>query len=425
MLFKFSLFKSAALLLLILHAAIAHSADANVPRGIGVKEKDRRDYNPRGVHLGGFTLFPKLDLENEYNSNIFYNEIIERDDYIFHLKPSFNLQSNWSRHSLNLSVESDIAYHATFDTEDWQDYRINLDGALDILRDSFATARFYQSRTHQSRGDPDDNAGLTPTDLHTIGGKAAYQYKLNRIRLTASNETFHLNYEDNINAITGEVIPNELRDRLKNISIFRTGYEITPSYEAFIEGEYNFINYDSTFDENGLARSSTGYQVVAGIALDFTGLLTGKAYFGYLEQDYDDPRLETLSEITGGFSLEWSPTGLTTVIASLDRVPRETTQGFASGYLDTAVKFSVDHELLRNILLNINTGYANQQYTGASFPGQPVRDDNLYQVGINAKYLFTRSFYLKGGYQFSNRSSNVPLGNYNVSRVYMTIGTQI
>ena len=81
--YKLSLLKFAALLLLALNASFVYCAEAKVTRGTGVKEKAHPDYNPCGMHLGGFTLFPKLDLENEYNSNIFYNEVIERDDYIY------------------------------------------------------------------------------------------------------------------------------------------------------------------------------------------------------------------------------------------------------------------------------------------------------------------------------------------------------
>ena len=428
---KSSLIILAATPILLFHITLANSAnqtnygDERI-RGQGVAQRPHNEYNPLGINLGGFRLYPKFISENEYNDNIFYSETFIRDDFIFHLRPSVELNSHWSRHALDLSIVSDIAYHATWETENWQDYFINLSGRLDVKRSSFATAKFYNGRLHEDRGDPDGQGGITPVVYFKTGGTAGYQHAFNRLKFNVSNETYHLDYENGTN-IRGATIPNQLRNRLQNITTLRAGYEIYPAYEVFFSGEYNFIEYDSKFDFWGLERSSTGYQVIAGIALDFTGKLIGDAYLGYVNQNYDDARLETLSDFTGGFSLTWLPTGLTTVKASLDRTPSETTQGFASGYLNTSVLLNIDHELLRNLIINLNVGYALDQYTGSSSPtgATPPRVDDYYTAGISAKYLFNRNFYLKAGYTYSGRTSNINFNDYNINRVYLNIGLQI
>ncbi len=440
--FKSVLIILAATPALLFHSNLANSATLakyvdEVARGRGVAQRPHNEYSPRGVNLGSFRLYPKFVSENVYNDNIFYSNTVKRDDFIFHLRPSIELNSNWSKHALDLSVVSDIAYHATFDSEDWQDYFINLSGRFDVegnssskydySRTSFATAKFYNGRLHESRGDPDGAGGIAPVIYFKTGGIAGYEHRINRVKLNVSNETYHLDFENGTSILNGAIIPNDLRDRLKNISTLRIGYEINPAYEVFLSGEYNFMNYDSKFDQFGLERSSIGYQVVTGVALDFTGKLIGDAYIGYVNQNYDDARLATLNEFTGGFSLTWLPTGLTTVTANLDRIPTETTQGFASGSMNTSVKVSVDHELLRNLILNVNAGYGYNQYIGSSSPTSTTapRDDDYYTAGISAKYLFNRNFYLKGGYDYSGRTSNVNFNDFNINVVYLIIGLQI
>jgi len=65
---------------------------------------------------------------------------------------------------------------------------------------------------------------------------------------------------------------------------------------------------------------------------------------------------------------------------------------------------SIDHELLRNLLLNANVGYSLQDYEGIK-----QIDKNL-GVGIGAKYMMNRYFYGSIEYRYRQRESNVTPG---------------
>lgn len=421
--------------LILFHSAYALAEDqqTSTARGDGVLERSRGDYLPKGIKLGGFTVKPALESENVYNSNIYLTPSNSRDDFIFHVKPSLNVQSNWKTHSLAFRGNADTLSYATHSKEDQQNYTFNLDGRFDVMKNSFLHANALYSHLTESRGDPDSNPNVLipnfntvngafsaqkPVQYQTVGGAVGYEHKMNRVKTNIDNETRYLNYANGVTG-NGTFINNDDRSRLRNESTLRVGYEITPGYEAFLKGGYNFINYDQKVDDYGLARSSDGYKVVTGIALDLTGKLTGDAYVGYQAQNYDDARLKTISGIAGGLGLNWHPTGLTSVKANIDRTINETTQGRASGYFATRFAVGVSHELLRNFILTADAGYSMNDYVGIN------RSENVYNAGIGAKYLINRNFYLKSGYEYNNRTVDVPGTNYDVNRVFLTIGSQL
>ena len=77
--------------------------------------------------------------------------------------------------------------------------------------------------------------------------------------------------------------------------------------------------------------------------------------------------------------------------------------GFTSpGYLHSQVSLSLDHELLRNLLLNLNVDYINDDFKGVN------RTDNGFDAGVGAKFLVRRELYLGASYTYSHRDSSGP-----------------
>ncbi len=400
---------------------IAYSADSNeLKRGQGVKSRTQEDYSRVGIKVSGFNILPTFVSENEYRDNIYATQRDVRDDFIFHLQPGLAAKSNWNRHELTANVSADVQFFASKNQEDKQNHFFDIGGRFDVVRDSFASAKFYYSNQFEARGAPDSPfSALRPIEYSTLGGEVGYQHKFNRVKLNIANDVKQFSFTDGITG-DGTFIHNTDRDRTVNTSSGRIGYEITPGYEAFVKGSYNFVDYDILVDDNGVRRSSDGYEIASGLALDFTGKLIGDMYVGYRSQTYDDAQLKSIGDITGGVGLTWLPTGLTTVTARVDRSIVETTQGLSSGSFNTASTLNVDHELHKNIILSLNGGY-----TQIDFRGGQGRQDDVYNAGLAGKYLLNRNLYLKGGYNYSSRSVNIINNNYDIHHVYFTIGVQI
>ena len=404
----------------LLSLGTVKAADMDATRDSSVAERSRDDYQPLGIKIGGFKLWPSFEIENEWNDNIFQSQTEVIDDFVFHLRPSVNVISEWSVHELAFSAGADVAQYVTNDDENKEDYSFNVSGRFDILKDSFTQSYISYAKAYEDRGSPDSVAGsIEPTEYQTFSGGVLLEHKTNRLRFSLFNDFNYTQYKNGRSQLID--IINDGRNRWDNRSTARVGYEINPGYEAYVSGSYNFVDYDRL--TSGTERSSDGYEFSAGVALDFTGKLVGDFYIGFREQLFDSSVLDTIGDITGGISLQWMPTGLTTVNVGLDRSIQETTQGTSPGSFVTALSASVDHELLRNLLLNASVGY-----TYTEFEAGDEREDDSYNAGLSAKYLFNRNVFAKMGYEFSTRNAtaNTALtSDFDVHSIFLTLGTQL
>lgn len=383
------------------------------------------DYAAKGIRLSAFEIRPTLEIGSDWNSNIYNRPTNTQNDFITHVKPAVSVYSNWNRHFLGLDVMSDIQNYVSHPHEDRQIVNVRLNGKLDVAQDSFAYTKFFYLNAPEQRGAPDSPVNaLTPTGSQTVSGEVGYDYKKYRINLHLDNTTASMMFANGITG-AGTLIPNaQNRNRLGNISTIRVGYEIRPGYEAFIKGSYNFINY-GYYNQQGHLRSSDGYKVVAGLALELTGKLTGDARIGYQGSNYVDSYYHGVSGVAGGVTMRWTPTGLTKVTGDITRTINETTQVGYSSYFSTAFTTMVEHELLRNVILNLNLGYIMNNYQSGIIPSSQRRNENNYMAGFNAKYLINRYFFLKSGVNYINRNvTNVANVNYQASDIYFAVGSQ-
>ena len=204
---------------------------------------------------------------------------------------------------------------------------------------------------------------------------------------------------DKTNTRAGPSFENNGRDRNVYSGGLQLGYELVPSYEAFVRARGNERSYDRRTAAGGVERNSQGYDAVAGIALDLGGVTFGEVYAGYLEQFYEDSALSTTSAPTFGGTLTWNATTLTTINARVARVVFETTEACptgapSSGILRTTGALTADHELLRNLILTAGVTITNDDYEDIK------RDDYFYIPGVNVRYLMNRNLYANIGYQF-------------------------
>jgi hypothetical protein len=377
---------------------VADFAYAQTPatprRGEAVATRPRPEIDPLGIRLGSFFLYPKLVVEEVYNDNIFATENDTEDDFITVIAPEVSLESNWTRHALNFATGLQKAFYADNDDEDYLDYFASFDGRIDVTRDIGLTGGTAYARRHEDRSDPNDADGEEPTEFDQIDSFLEYDHRFGRFRTTVDGSFRRLDFDD----VKGG-INNDDRDRNIYGGGLRLGYEVARQYEAFVRGEGNVREYDETPDDAGRDRDSHGYQVVGGVALDLGGLLFGDVFVGYLDQTFPDANEDDVSGFTFGGVLDWNVTPITTITTRVTRDVRETTEDDASAYLSTLGGVTVDHELLRNLILSATASITHNDYEGSG------REDLVYAAGAGARYLMNRYFYVTLGYRFLRRSS--------------------
>jgi uncharacterized protein (PEP-CTERM system associated) len=142
-------------------------------------------------------------------------------------------------------------------------------------------------------------------------------------------------------------------------------------------------------------------------------------FFGYRRQTYDDARLSTVGGPTYGGTITWNASGLTTVKGFVSRSVEETTVSGSSGSFDSEYGASVEHELLRNLILSGRGAYLNSDYKGVS------REDDYLKFGAQGKYLLNRNLYVTFKYDYERRDSNVAGQDYSQNVVLLSVSGQM
>jgi hypothetical protein len=369
----------------------AQEPSPNVP----VTQRDRPEFDPLGIRAGSFLVFPSLGVSESYDTNVFATPDDEVDDFITLLEPNVEVVSNFTRHALNFSVGSDIAFYASETDENYQDFFVSSDGRLDITRQSVITADLLAGRFHIGRDDPEDIGTAEPIEYWQYGGAVAYTQAFNRLNFRLTTRARRDDYSDT------NGLSNDERNVNEYDVLLRTGFLVSPRFNTFVEGRYNIE--DRTDEEPGEpSRDSDGWEARLGTEVDITALLFGEAYVGYRKQYFDDDAFDSEDGFSFGVDLTWNPTTLTTVGLSGGADFEPTVQEGASSDFETGIALAVDHELLRNVLIGGTVGYERDDFTGLD------RIDETYEIGARATYLLNRYFYLRGGYTFEERTSDDP-----------------
>jgi len=362
-----------------------------------VMERQRPELDALGLRLGTFQLFPKLGMGLMADSNIYASDDREVDDLIAMVEPELILKSNWSRNRLELGFDAVVARYNDVGTEDYDDWRIWGDTSIDVGRGE-VSGLLRHADLHEPRTSADNRRGIEPTLYTSDELNVGYRHAFGRFSGSVEGRVRWLDYAETT-TLAGS-INNDDRDRQRNDLQLRLGHQTVPGLQPFIQLNLTTVDYDQPFDRNGFARSSDGFDLVGGTALDLSGHTFGEAYFGYTRREYDDPRFATVDGPIFGGQVTWNVTGLTTMVFSADRRIAGTTIENAAGVVNTGLGFSIDHELLRNLIVSVDVEANNEDFEGID------RDDDILRAGVEGIYMINRYLRFLFGYRYQTRDTS-------------------
>jgi hypothetical protein len=395
---------------------------AEIARGETVLTRPRADYDAAGVPVGRFRLYPELTTDVVYDDNIVAaeNPPFIQEDTVLLLAPIVELRSDWSRHQLNVGGRVLSARYSDFTEQEFDDYSLWADGELDISNGRLRGLARH-SRLHELRTDANRQQGITPTLFTRDELQAGYRFGQNRVFADVSLELNKVDFDSTI-GLNGEVIDNDDRDRTITDGSLRLGYRPNLGYSLFVEGRLYDVDYRLAEDRNGFDRDNEGADLTGGAELNITDVIFGQVFVGYRQFEYVDPRYEDQSGPIFGASLDWNVTYLTTLsILGSQRINGTIVQEAgvsASGVETTTLGFRVDHELRRNILLNLAYRYSKEDFL------EITREDDVNRFELGAVYLLNRYMELNGGYIYQDRGSNTAR-SFEVNRVFIGLRVQI
>jgi hypothetical protein len=395
-------------------------------RGQTVTDRPRPLFDPLGVRIEEFFLYPRLELDESFNDNIFATRSGTQSDFITSLKPRLDLVSNFGEHALNVSAGANLGWYASHSTENYQDAFASTSDRYDIDQGRHIFANAEIDRLHVARTSPDFPGAAAQVPIYTTY-LAGLGYGQDQLPVTYRGDLSVARSEyQAVPAVGGGQVNQSDRNNTTYTLGLQSGYSLNPNWGIFARGSGNFRDFDHGASASNPRRNSAGYHADLGAHVDF-GVLYGEAYLGYLEQDYQNGIYHPIRGIDGGAKVVWNFTGLDTLQLNALRSVNDTSQevfgaGFTSpGYLHSQVGLSLDHELLQNLLLNAGVNYINDDFKGIS------RNDNGIDATVGAKFLVRRELYLGASYTFSHRdSSGAQAGQPYSQNIFMLrIATQL
>ncbi len=377
---------------------------------VSVKQRPDSHYEPIGMPVRSFRAHPGIEVETRFDDNIFRTPTNEQDDVIVTYKPSIALDSDWSRHRMNLQVRGRLGRYADNENEDFDDYDVYAGGRYDIEHGAFLTGSAFYEHVHEDRSDPSSAGGDEPTEIDVVTARAGFAKERARMRLKLDGMIRARDFDDaNIGAL---VIDNSDRNHVEQRYTGQLGYEFSPNYEAFARYSLIDVNYDKL--TNGIVdRDSTGHEMTLGSAVDISGKMKGEVFAGYMNRGYDAP-LDDISGAKYGGSLLWNLSALTSLKGALNRNIEEIDSVTASGYVRTEGILSLEHALRRNILFDADIGFRNDDFEGNG------REDDTLIAGSALEYKPFRGGTLAAGYRFIERDSTVAASNYSNNRFLLS-----
>lgn len=369
-------------------------------------------YDPVGVKVGSFVLFPELEVSGDGFSNLFRSPTV-RSDVSFDVRPSARLVSNWQRHALEFSARGTATYFNEFPTENDKAYTIETRGRLDITKRANIQASVSRDVSQESRSDLAARGVGTRAEVTVDKATLAFNQRFNRLTLQLRGSVADTAYGDS--SSNGVTTSNSSRDYTAYEQAARATWEFKPSLAAFTEVVINQRDY-SQLDGGGIDRSSTGERYRVGLSFGNTGeILRGEISSGWGIQRPVSSSLPDVSGVIVDANLTWRASALTSLALTARSDFGETTATGVGGVRAQAVGAEVRHAFRRDVIATAGVGYTVSDYAGSTLNEQELRET----LGI--EYFLNRETVLFSKYAHANFNSNAANASYDSDEVRVGI----
>ncbi|UYY57064.1 outer membrane beta-barrel protein [Sphingomonas sp. S2-65] len=396
-------------------------------RGESVTSRERARVEDNSHQVGAFLVSPQLSVTANYDDNIYATDTDRRGDVYLTVRPQLAVQSTWSSNALNFSGFFDRDIHAKYTSEDVSNYGAALDGRYDISRQTRLFAGVTASRNAERRGSLSSfAASAEPVRYTSATANLAAEQDLGNLRLRGEGRFRRVSYGDAL--LAGGV---EIDQGFRDFDIFsgslQARYDLNSLTSFILRGTLEERRYDLRPDDPGfdpltqIDRSGSSTLLEAGIARELTELLYGTVRVGYLSFRYPDPKLNDVDAFSYFVDLKWNVTPLTTIVATAQRRVDETTSPVTAGNLRDEVGISLDHELLRSLIITADARIASINPSIADGVISVIdSSSDETEVGAGARYYIGRQLRVDARYNHRRRSSDNPLLRYVANRA--TVG---
>lgn len=379
--------------------SMAQDIDSNFNRNTSVSVTDRAAQNhpEEGIPVGAFLLLPTIAATAGYNDNVYYVATGKQSDSFFELAPSAEISSRWSRNMLSAGFKTDFIDYSKFSSENESNWNIHAAGRYDISSQANIFGNISHAHSFEGRDSyQSDLTQLKPVQYDTDTGLIGIVLTGNRLRFTGTVQSMEDTFKNvpaaNAAGFDLETTRNDRNDTFSG----RLDYALSPDVSIYATAFGNTHHYPNLAQYN-----SKGSTFAVGSSFDLTHLIRGQFEIGGVTQNYSDTSLGKQSSGYFNGTVNWFPTELTTVTGSANRSFSDTPYlGAQVTSINTSGSLGVDHELLRDLILQAKIAESKYQYKGIN------RDDKVDIAMVGAKYYVGRRIYISGTLNHEKYSSS-------------------
>jgi len=389
-------------------------------RNIGVLQRERPEYQALGITVSSFKLYPKIEAGIGFSDNAYQIAGGSVSDGFVMLSPSVTASSTWAVHQLTLDASYRGKRYFSETPRNENNYSVGANGRLDITRSwtldtQLRTARNTEPRA--SAASPQDAIESVQYQQSSGGISTTFSGARVRGQMTANFDT--LSFGD-VRNFGGGIL--DLRNR--NQTVLRTTgrgeFAVSPDTSLFAQVGYTDTRYDRPLAFRLANRDSNEVNVLGGATFDLSALIRGAVGIGYVDRRYDAPIYKDLSGLATEAKVEYFPSQLTTVGLTVRRTVQDSYFFNSSGYFATAGALRVDHELLRNLLLNAQVAYEVDDFK------DNFGTIKVLRASAGGRYLLNREFGLGFVIGRDKRSANglVASNTFSETRALLSVIVQ-
>jgi hypothetical protein len=362
--------------------------------GVTVTSRSRPAYDYLGVRAGSFLLHAEGSEKTGFDDNV-TGTPKSRGSSLVETMATLQAGSDWSQGSLGGNLTIDNYRYPDQNQEAYTNWSATIGGSRQIGRDAI-TASYSHLNSNQNSRDLGVPQLDRPIGFRVEDGMVSYRANFARTFLQPTLDLSEYKYDNG--TVLGAPFLQAYRDRLLVSPGVALGYELAPLRNIVMVMRGSRADYARVA---GIPiRNYNDASVLGGIDFRADGLFRFRLFGGYEMRKFDSPQYQTIQApiVEGAFI--WTATGLTTVSGVVSRRIQDSASEATVGLTETGGQFRVDHEYLRNVVLQARAGYFRDDYS------QNQGSQTLFTAGASITWLLNRNMRLTVSYDFANRGSD-------------------
>lgn len=363
------------------------------PDGATAEEAVKEDaaYNPLGLRVGGMTWLPAIEIGVGGKSNV-DSARGGRSSSVVSIEPELVGRSDWSRHSLDVSLRGGILAYPNATDQSRGQYAAEARGRFDLGDLTRLDATAVWTRQRETTSVTETATAGEGTDRESKTLTLGLTREVGAIGLTLRGEMARSDYFLNGGLAAGAVDPS-IQNNTRWTAAFRTTLGPTHTIAPFVEVQTGIRRYDAGL-VYGLRRDGDAAAAKIGLAIDTGPTLRGEVSTGWGYEKPADAALSTLSGWLVDGNLTWSPSRLVVVKTKVRTSFEPTTNAGSPGSIARAWSIDLDWSLRRDLTAGIGGGYDTKHYFGidvderttALSAGLTYKFDRTFQTFVRAKF---------------------------------------